>query len=377
MKSLNMKEQHFLYPYTPKLIIDNKKVKKNISNIINKATGWDVRLRPHYKTHQSEVVSYIFEQAGISTITTSSIDMTYRYINDIINDIFMAIPINIYSLDRLDFILNDEYLDRFIVSIDSIEAFRHLVPYLDNRKLFFAIEIDCGYHRSGIDIEQDNKIYEIVAETMQRKLTDKFYGIFSHFGQAYNLVTDEQLYELNYENISKLSKVKRLIESMLDRSIVLSIGDTPSLRIYNKELLNNVDEIRPGNFVFYDAMQYLLGNCSLDEIAAFLYSPIISMHPERSELIIHGGAVHLSKDSVIDDGKVKYGLVGTWDLDKITLIPGAYVKSLSQEHGIVVMDKKYIKNLNIGDHLAIIPVHSCLAMDAMIFKDGVFYWENT
>ena len=107
-------------------------------------------------------MSYIFEQVGISTITTSSIDMTYRYINDIINDIFMAIPINIYSLDRLDFILNDEYLDRFIVSIDSIEAFRHLVPYLlDNRKLFFAIEIDCGYNRSGIDIEHRIKIYEI------------------------------------------------------------------------------------------------------------------------------------------------------------------------------------------------------------------------
>jgi len=139
---------------------------------------------------------------------------------------------------------------------------------------------------------------------MQKKLTDKFYGIFSHFGEAYNFVSDEQLLELNYENINKLSKVKRLIESMIDRSIILSIGDTPSLRIYNKELLNNVDEIRPGNFVFYDAMQYLHGNCSLDEIAAFLYSPIISMHPERSELIIHGGAVHLSKDSIIDDGIV-------------------------------------------------------------------------
>ena len=356
-----MKEQHFLYPYTPKLIIDNKKVKKNISNIITKATEWDVRLRPHYKTHQSEVVSYIFEQFGISTITTSSIDMTYRYINDVINDIFMAIPINIYSLDRLDFILNDDYLDRFIVSIDSIEAFRHLVPYIDNRKLFFAIEIDCGYHRSGIDIEQDDKIYEIVAETMQKKLTDKFYGIFSHFGEAYNLVSDEQLLELNYENINKLSKVKRLIESMIDRSIILSIGDTPSLRIYNKELLNNVDEIRPGNFVFYDAMQYLHGNCSLDEIAAFLYSPIISMHPERSELIIHGGAVHLSKDSIIDDGIVKYGLVGTWDLDKITLIPGAYVKVCLRNMGLSLWIKIF-KNLNIGDHLAIIPVHSCLKL---------------
>ena len=372
-----MKEQHFLYPYTPKLIIDNKKVKQNISKLINKSMEWNVRLRPHYKTHQSEVVSYIFEQFGISTITTSSIDMTYRYINEVINDIFMAIPINIYSLDRLDFILNDEYLDRFIVSIDSIELFRYLVPYLNERKLFFAIEIDCGDNRSGIDVEQENKIYEIVSEAMNSKVTDKLYGIFSHFGQAYNLFSDEQLYELNYLYIDKLAKIKRLIESMIDRSIVLSIGDTPSLRIYNKELLERVDEIRPGNFVFYDAMQYLHGNCSLDDIAAFLYSPIISIHSDRSELVIHGGAVHLSKDSIVDEGVVKYGLVGTWDLEKIKLIPNAYVKSLSQEHGVVYMDEIDLTKFKIGDHLAIIPVHSCLAMDAMIFKDGVFYWENT
>ena len=44
-----------------------------------------------------------------------------------------------------------------------------------------------------------------------------------------------------------------------------------------------------------------------------------------------------------------------------------YIKSLSQEHGIVKLEKKI--DLKIGDILNIIPVHSCLAVDKM----GMFY----
>ena len=40
-----------------------------------------------------------------------------------------------------------------------------------------------------------------------------------------------------------------------------------------------------------------------------------------------------------------------------------YIKSLSQEHGIVELEKKV--NLKIGDKLSVIPVHSCLTVDKM------------
>ena len=372
-----MKEQNFLFSYTPKLIIDNKIIKNNINKIVNKTQEWEVSLRPHFKTHQSDVISFIFENFGINAITVSSIDMAYRFINEKINDIFIAIPINIHSLNRIDYVLDDEYLNRLIVSIDSIEAFRYLIPYLEeNTKLNFAIEIDCGYHRSGISVSEEDEIYSIINEIISNNLANKFYGIFSHFGQSYKLSTDDQLYELNATNIELLSNIKRIIEAMLDKSISLSIGDTPSLRIYNKKLLEKVDEIRPGNFVFYDAMQYY-GNCSLEDIAIFLYAPIISIHPEREEIIMHGGAAHLSKDFLIDEGIMKFGLVATWDLKKLTLIPNAYVKSISQEHGVISINKEFINKFKIGDHIAIIPVHSCLAMDTMVYKDGVFYWEDT
>ena len=47
------------------------------------------------------------------------------------------------------------------------------------------------------------------------------------------------------------------------------------------------------------------------------------------------------------------------------LIPGIYVKSLSQEHGIISCTKSFIEHHKIGDYLMILPVHSCMTVDAM------------
>ena len=40
-----------------------------------------------------------------------------------------------------------------------------------------------------------------------------------------------------------------------------------------------------------------------------------------------------------------------------------YIKSLSQEHGIISVDN--VEKYRIGDLLVIIPVHSCLTVDKM------------
>ncbi|MAK07627.1 MAG: hypothetical protein CMG94_06330 [Marinoscillum sp.] len=40
-----------------------------------------------------------------------------------------------------------------------------------------------------------------------------------------------------------------------------------------------------------------------------------------------------------------------------------YIKSLSQEHGIISVDS--VEKYSIGDLLVIIPIHSCLTVDKM------------
>ena len=69
-----------------------------------------------------------------------------------------------------------------------------------------------------------------------------------------------------------------------------------------------VDEIRPGNFVFYDLMQAQIGACSLDDISVAVACPVVARHPERSQIVIYGGAIHFSKEQLrLANGAPSYG----------------------------------------------------------------------
>jgi D-serine deaminase-like pyridoxal phosphate-dependent protein len=46
-------------------------------------------------------------------------------------------------------------------------------------------------------------------------------------------------------------------------------------------------------------------------------------------------------------------------------IEGMFVKSLSQEHGIIYCPEKIIHDFNVGDLIYVLPVHSCMTADLM------------
>ncbi len=46
-------------------------------------------------------------------------------------------------------------------------------------------------------------------------------------------------------------------------------------------------------------------------------------------------------------------------------LEGAYVAGLSQEHGLVTVHSNTLTELNVGDVLAILPVHSCLTVNLL------------
>jgi D-serine deaminase-like pyridoxal phosphate-dependent protein len=146
--------------------------------------------------------------------------------------------------------------------------------------------------------------------------------------------------------------------------IELSIGDTPSCSVVDD--LSEVDEIRPGNFVFYDIMQLQLGAGREEDIAVAVACPVVAKHPERWQLVIYGGAVHHSKDFIIDNDKSIFGYVARLAGDGWgPRLPGVYVSGLSQEHGIITADDETIGQVHIGDVLVILPVHSCLTVDLL------------
>lgn len=93
----------------------------------------------------------------------------------------------------------------------------------------------------------------------------------------------------------------------------------------------------------------------------------MATYPERNEIVVHGGAVHFSKDNlVLLDGATSFGKVvrltdGGWSTEDT----GMYIKSVSQEHGIIHAEKSIAEKIKVGDWLGVVPVHSCLTADVM------------
>jgi D-serine deaminase-like pyridoxal phosphate-dependent protein len=148
-------------------------------------------------------------------------------------------------------------------------------------------------------------------------------------------------------------------------SFSITIGDTPGCSIMDN--FGPIEEITPGNFVFYDVMQVYIGTCDYEDIAVVMACPVVGKSLERNELLIHGGAVHFSKESLKDsDGVTHFGkLAKPKDAGWERQIPGAYLKSISQEHGLIHCPDDIINQTHIGDMVYIYPVHSCLTANLM------------
>ena len=226
------------------------------------------------------------------------------------------------------------------------------------------IEVDTGYHRSGIDYEATGEIVS-VARAVRDSSKLRLRGLLTHSGHSYNAGGKAELEAVFRDTKDRMSALKR---SLLDAGIPqveISVGDTPTCSVV--EDFSGVDEIRCGNFVYYDLMQYFIGACRLEDIAAALACPVVGVYPHRDEFVLYGGAVHLSKDYCVDpEGKAVFGYVcrlteDGWEAP----LPDTYVRSLSQEHGIVKAPPEVVRDIRRGDLLAVLPAHSCLAANLM------------
>ncbi len=53
-----------------------------------------------------------------------------------------------------------------------------------------------------------------------------------------------------------------------------------------------------------------IGSCTAADVGFVVACPVVALHPERREIVLYGGAVHLSKESLLRaDGTPSYGAV--------------------------------------------------------------------
>ncbi len=343
----------------PTLLLDKARVLANIQRMVEKTNRGGVRLRPHFKTHQSAIIGEWFREQGVSAITVSSVDMADYFARHNWQDITIAFPVN---LRQTQAIVNLARRVRLNLLFESAGVVAKLDAYLKT-KVGAWLKIDTGYQRTGIDWNNLNLIGEVVT-AIQGSHWLELQGLLTHAGHTYAAASPGEVIKIYEQTESRLRRIQHYLRGE-GVHVAISVGDTPGCSLATD--LGAVDEIRPGNFVFFDLSQLEIGSCRERDIAVALACPVVAKHPERNQLVIYGGAVHASKESLKDEhGSTYFGRVSLLSEDGWSVFSRAsQVVTLSQEHGLITADRELLDGVAVGDVVAVIPVHSCLTANLM------------
>jgi D-serine deaminase-like pyridoxal phosphate-dependent protein len=343
----------------PTLLLNKARVLRNIDRMIAKAARNGVWLRPHFKTHQSAEIGEWFRERGVTAITVSSVDMAVYFADRGWNDITIAFPVNLRQMRSIDVLAQEVNLN---LLVESVESVRRLSKGLESSARLW-IKIDSGYGRTGIPWYETEAIVG-VARAITQAPGLHLAGILTHAGQTYRATSRAEAVASFEESVSRMNGVRDALQARgLD--VAISVGDTPGCS--SVDTLAGVDEIRPGNFVFFDLTQLQIGACQEDDIAVAVACPVVAKHAGRRQIVIYGGAVHLSKEFLLDPaGSPYFGRIALLDgHDWTPVFPASYVRGLSQEHGVVQAGDELFEQVDIGDLLLVIPVHSCLTANLL------------
>ncbi|MFP3959209.1 MAG: alanine racemase [Spirochaetaceae bacterium] len=354
----------------PTLVVDRGRVHENIRRMRGKAAKSGTAFRPHFKTHQSAVVGEWFREQQVESITVSSVRMARYFADHGFSDITIAFPLNLRELGAVGELASRVRLNLLVLTTEAARALSDEVT----APVGVWIKVDVGYGRTGIPWEDAGGVIDL-ASLIEKLPRVELEGILTHAGQSYHVAERARRADLFRNTAAGLGKLR---DAMREAGIVhcrISVGDTPSTTAV--EEFDGVDEVRPGNFVYFDAQQWHLGSCEESQIAAAVACPVVAVHADRGEILLYGGAVHLSAQAEEHpemSGLKMHGYVVESRSDGWGPIrPGSFVDRVSQEHGVARVEKDMLSRIRPGDLVCVIPVHSCLVVDALdhgITTDG-------
>ncbi|WP_370567367.1 alanine racemase [Echinicola sp. 20G] len=351
-------KMHSFSVTSPTLLINEGICRQNLRKMSEKAKKHGLELIPHFKTHQSLKVGEWCRSYDIQEITVSSINMASYFAPQNWQNIHIAFPFNPREIHQLN-----ELSEKHSLSVQLVnEELTALLAEKLNYRVGFFIEIDAGYGRTGVEVSD----FGLIEKIMRKAKTNpnlQFKGFYIHAGHTYH-ATLNGIEEIHQQTKAALHMLKdKYITEFPD--LVTRSGDTPSCSLMDD--FEGIDQIGPGNFVFYDLTQANIGSCEKEDIAVALAAPIVDIKKSKGEILLHAGGVHLSKDVLTQiNGKKNFGEIvlltkGGWSIPSKT----SYLKSISQEHGIVQADAALMNNVKVGDVLGILPIHSCMTADCM------------
>ncbi|REJ76096.1 MAG: hypothetical protein DWQ47_10765 [Acidobacteria bacterium] len=340
---------------TPSLLMDVERVRRNSARMSEFALENGVRLRPHIKTHKSVEVARIATTGHSGGVTASTIGEIEAFAAHGFDDFTYAVPIVPGKIPRIVRLLASGVKVNLLTDDPDMPAELEKAARSSGVELNVFVKVDCGYHRCGVEPGSDAAVRTVrgISEGIGLNLA----GILTHAGHSYHGGSREEIAEIASAERDVMCDFADDLRSSGIPVPVVSIGSTPTMT--HIDHLEGVDEIRPGNYVFFDAFQATLGSCGFSDCAITVLASVVHRSFTNQKVIVDAGAIALSKDRgpVELESGCGYGRV----LDLAGDDTGLRVGSLSQEHGeIKVEDQRLLDRLKVGTKLRILANHSCL-----------------
>jgi len=334
---------------TPALIVDLDIMECNLRRVADYCAAHNLRLRPHTKTHKSILIGKQQLAMGAAGLTVAKVGEAEVMLGSEPRDLLVAYPV--VGESKLRRLAAVAAITRVTVALDSVFVAQQLSQVAEATGAKFGVltEVDVGLGRVGVGPGDALDLTRAIAALPGLE----WRGIAFYPGH------------IKDQNPEKLAELSRTIGQIVAQfkaagfdSEIVSGGSTPAL--YHSHEIEGLNEIRPGTYVFNDMNTVVAGACGLEDCAASMLVTVVS-HTKADHMIVDGGSKTFSSDK-LSSGGPGHG--------RVVQAPTANFHKMNEEHGFIDLQQAE-RSFEVGEKIAIIPNHICVAVNLHEYVYGV------
>jgi D-serine deaminase-like pyridoxal phosphate-dependent protein len=356
---------------TPQVLIDDRRLRRNIDRTQELAASAGLAFRPHAKTHKSPVIAKWQIDRGAVGICCAKLGEAEVFADAGIQNIRLPYPVNPANTPRVLALMSRATVSIIVDHLDVARAWSDAMRHA-GRVLDVLIKVDVGFHRCGIEPGPTALDFVKAVDGMKGL---RLLGFLSHAGHGYHARSEDELAAIACQEAEILTRLRDQSTQAGISIEEISVGATPTLRFSAKQ--PGLTELRPGNYVYFDRTQVALGAATLDDCALTVLATVVTKHNGR--IILDCGSKTLTNDqargitpaggygavlqgepggtSGAGGSRESGGSSGSMRRIDTSLV----IERLSEEHATVaIAGTPGYTSLEPGDRVLVLPNHACV-----------------
>jgi D-serine deaminase-like pyridoxal phosphate-dependent protein len=308
------------------------------------------------KTHKSSYVTNLQRRHGSRGFLAATVAEAEALVEMGVDDVVLAYPpFGVGIRSRIHELAASAQVT---VSLDSSAAVEQAIRIAMDlqRPLRALLIVDSGNHRLGV---APTKVVELADRIRQAK--NLFLaGVSTHAGHVYGCGSRTEVELVARQEADAVLTASATLRAAGYTCDTVAVGSTPTAQ-FNADTAG-ITEIRPGNYVFHDAIQVALGACEEGDCALRILATVLSV-PVDGRVVIDVGSKTLSSDR----GAHAIELVRGYGI--VHGRPATRLERISEELGVVT--DQHSPALTAGERLSLIPNHACTVANLTSHMYGV------